>query len=567
MDAKEVIIKSLEAALGGLGVTGIVPEVKLSDKSENGDYYTNVAMRIAGVLHEKPLDIAYKIKSSLDTLDTPDTHGTFQRVDVAPPGFINFTLSKKYLSNIIAGVMADADKFGKTDLLKSEKIMIEFTDPNPFKEFHIGHLYVNIVGESLCRMYEAIGGDVQRVCYQGDVGLHVAKAIFGMQALHDQMPVDSAPINIKAQFLGKAYANGATKFEESDATKQEIYKINKAVYEKDPSIVDLYRKGRTWSLEYFETIYKRLGMKFEHYYFESEVQKIGTDLVREYLKKGIFEESDGAIIFPGKKFGLHNRVFINSLGLPTYEAKDMGLAGVKYKDFAYDKSIIITGQEQAEYFKVIIKALSQINPDLAAKTSHIANGLVRLPTGKMSSRTGDVITGEWLMDEAVGRIQKEFPDMDDVTAEKVGMAAIKFALLKSAIGGNIEFNFDDSIALSGASGPYIQYTYVRTQSVLRKGVKDSGEKIKDIAENDINSEEANLMRHISYYPEVVSIAAEKLSPNLVAEYLFALSQKFNFFYQKHKIGENQFRLDLTMAVGITLKNGLKLLGIETVEKM
>ena len=173
----------------------------------------------------------------------------------------------------------------------------------------------------------------------------------------------------------------------------------------------------------------------------------------KFLKKKVFEESDGAVIFPGKKYGLHNRVFINSLGLPTYEAKEMGLAPTKYKDFAYDRSIIVTGHEIEEYFKVILKALTFTNPSLSEKTLHVSHGMVRLPGGKMSSRTGDVITGEWLLDEAVSRIRRAYPEMDGETSEKVGLAAIKYALLKGTIGRDIEFSFEGSISLTGASGP------------------------------------------------------------------------------------------------------------------
>jgi arginyl-tRNA synthetase len=387
-----------------------------------------------------------------------------------------------------------------------------------------------------------------------------------MQKLADQMPDGSAPLSVRAQFMGSAYALGAKDYEDAERAKKEIHELNKKVYTRfDKKVNELYDKGRVWSLEYFDEIYKRLGTKFERHYFESEVGEEGVKLVREFLKKGVFEESEGAIIFPGKKHGLHNRVFINSLGLPTYEAKDLGLAPTKHRDFAYDRSIIITAREQAEYFKVVLKALSLINHDLAEKTTHISHGLVRLPGGKMSSRTGNVITGVWLMDEAVARIQKEYQDMNHEVAEKVGLAAIKFALLKSAIGRDVEFDFDESISLNGASGPYLQYTYVRTQSVLTKNQKS---KIKNQSSNsNLNNEEKEVLRKLVYFPEVVASAREKLSPNLLAEYLFELSQGFNLFYQKHKIADNPIRLELTQAVGQTLKNGLLLLGIETVARM
>ncbi|HVT00930.1 MAG TPA: arginine--tRNA ligase [Patescibacteria group bacterium] len=567
MTARELIAQSLKQATNKLSDSEVVIEVLPSDKSSNGDYYSNISLRLAGVLKQKPLDIAYKLKEELEK-NLPKS--LVEKVEVAPPGFINVFLSNKALEETIE-VINKSSNFGNSETLKDKKVIIEFTDPNPFKEFHIGHVYSNIVGESLARLAESQGAEVKRVCYQGDVGLHVAKAIYGMKDLVSEMPEDDAPLSNRAQFLGKCYAFGATKYEANEEIKKEINQINKKVYEAtDPDINALYEKGRSWSLEYFDSIYERLGCKFENFYFESQVGVVGIEIVKEFLSKGVFEESEGAIIFPGKKHGLHNRVFINSLGLPTYEAKELGLAPTKYKDFAYDKSIILTGNEIDEYFKVLLKALSFINPELAEKTVHISHGMVRLPSGKMSSRTGDVITGEWLMDEAVSRVQKAYPDMDDEIAEKVGMAAIKFAFLKVGVGRDVEFNFDESISLEGASGPYLQYTYVRTQSILTKNLKlkteneNSGSKNQ---EQKTNSEEHDLMRFLVYFPEVLTQANNKLSPNLVSEYLFNLAHLFNLFYQKHKIVGNKNRLELTKAVGIVLRHGLSILGIETVEKM
>ena len=575
MQIKQLITRNLLLVVRELTKEPIDLAISISEKAEQGDYYTNVALRLAALAQGKlgkHLDVAYKIKEKLE--ETSITSTIVQVIEVAPPGFINFFLSRQYLIDTMSKIREKGAKFGNSDVLKSQKVMVEFTDPNPFKEFHIGHLYSNIIGESLSRLFESQGATVWRACYQGDVGLHVAKAIYGMQKLSSQMPGDSVPLSVRAQFMGRAYTLGSRDYSSNENIKKEIDELNKKIYGQDSSIRELYKKGREWSLEYFDSIYKRLGTRFKRFYFESEVGKIGTELVREFLKKDlpagrqeVFEESEGAVIFPGKKHGLHNRVFINSLGIPTYEAKDLGLAPTKFKDFPYDRSIIITAQEQAEYFKVVFSALSQINPELASKSIHIPHGLVKLPGGKMSSRTGEVITGEWLMDEAVSRVSKAYPDMDSPTAQKVGLAAIKYALLKGTIGRDIEFNFDESISLTGASGPYLQYAYVRTQSVINKYKISNIKNKKNIIEKELNPEELAVLRSLVHFEEIVSESQERLLPNLVAEYLFDLAQKFNLFYQKHKIVGNQFRLELTRAVGQTLQNGLNLLGIETVTRM
>lgn len=582
---KEVIKELFDAAQVSFSVD--VPE-----NSEHGDYSTNAALVLAKPLGKSPREIAGKIKDKFTVHNSQFT--AIDKIELAGPGFVNFFISREKLINTIREIDEKKDAFGKNDRLSGTKVITEFTDPNPFKEFHIGHLYDNIVGESLSRLVQSQGADLKRVCYQGDVGLHVAKSIWGLQKKIQQSGIslddlEKKPLKERANFLGQSYALGATAYEDNEDAKQEIIALNKKIYQKDESILDYYITGREWSLEYFETIYERLGTKFDNYFFESEVGEEGKKLVLGYLGIGVFEESEGAVIFPGERHGLHNRVFINSLGLPTYEAKELALAPAKYEYFPYDISIITTGNEIKEYFKVLLKALSQIRPELAEKTLHISHGMVRLPEGKMSSRTGNVVTGEWLLDEAKNRVverMKESVSQDvhssrftvqggnaDEVAEKVGIAAVKYALLKNGIGGDISFSFDESISFEGNSGPYLQYTFVRTRSILEKSqILNDKFQINplEIRNWKLEIEETNLLRHLVHYPEIVSYAAGVYSPNLVCEYLYQLAQKFNLFYAKHKIvgaDNEQFRLSLTQAVGQTIKNGLTLLGIPTVEKM
>ena len=223
--------------------------------------------------------------------------------------------------------------------------------------------------------------------------MHVAKSLWGMLQLFKQENTSieelaKYDLEKKVEFLGWAYALGATKYKEDLEIKEEITNMNKSIYDKDSSIYDLYEKGRQWSLDYFETLYIRLGTNFDYYYFERNSGEMGLKLSKELLDKGIFEESDSAIVFRGEEYGLHTRVFVNSFGIPTYESKDLGLAVTKYEDYPYDLSIIVTGNEIDEYFKVVLKALSFIRPELSEKTKHISHGMLRLKSGKMSSRTG-----------------------------------------------------------------------------------------------------------------------------------------------------------------------------------
>lgn len=293
----------------------------------------------------------------------------------------------------------------------------------------------------------------------------------------------------------------------------------------------------------------------------------GMMVVRENINK-VFKNDEGSIIFPKEKSGLHTRVFVNSQGLPTYEAKELGLAPWKYEEFPYDVSIIVTGNEINEYFKVLLKALSLIKPELAEKTLHIAHGMVRLPTGKMSSRTGDVITGDSLLnsvrDAVFERSQKE-GRIDEATADVIGVAAVKYSLLKSQVGRDVTFNIDESISLEGNSGPYLLYTYVRCVSILAKSDNPLDGSISQLA-----GDEVVLARILSQFPTIVQMAAKELMPSDIATYLYSLAKEFNLFYEKNKIiGEEREAIRLVMVKNVeqVLKNGLYLLGIKTVDRM
>lgn len=568
MDVKQNIRRAVSDAAQTL--FGETVEIKLETPEDlsHGDYSCNIALQLSKKVGKNPREIAESIKNNMSQIED------VENIEIAGPGFLNFFLTKEYLQKNLAIILSQQETYGSSDVLKDKKVMVEFTDPNPLKEFHIGHLYSNTVGESLSRLFESQGANVWRVNYQGDVGLHVAKAVWGIQKKLEGMSLTidklaEKSLEERAKFLGESYAMGAKAFDD-DNSKQEIIALNKKIYERDPSVYPLYEKAKGWSLEYFDSIYQRLGTKFKRYYFESEAGPIGLEVIKSHMGD-IFIEDQGAIVFPKEKSGLHTRVFVNSLGIPTYEGKELGLAPTKYKDFPYDISVIVTGNEINEYFKVLLKALSMIEPELAAKTNHIGHGMVRLPSGKMSSRSGDVITGEWLLTETKNKLTQAYPDMSPEVAEMLTVGAIKYALLKSGIGQNITFSIEESISLHGSSGPYIQYSYARTQSIL--GNVDAVDNQVKVKLSKIEKEEEALLKYAVHFSEVVEEAAERFAPNLVASYLFELSQAFNLFYEKHRITNAEdtdvknFRVVLTAGVGQVLKNGLTLLGILTPPKI
>ena len=539
-------------------------DVAISANPTFGDYTTNIAMvsvkKVKGF--NNPRLLAEKIVEFLNESD--DIKDVFKKIEVAGAGFINFYLADKYLLDSLKSINSEKDTYGHSDVLKNMRTIVEFGDPNPFKQIHIGHLRNFCIGESFSRLLEANGSGVVRANYQGDVGMHVAKALFGIRhkIQNEQLSINS----LTADILAQAYTYGATEFEKSDEAKEEIKRLNKLVYAEDNEVKELWEKGRGVSLADFEKLYKKIGIKYEKYYFESVTAKRGREIVLENLGK-VFEKDDGAIIYRGEQDGLHTRVFLTSEDYATYEGKDLALAVMKEDDLEPDRSIVLTGNEQAEYFQVMLAALRRIKPEIAEKTEHYTFGHVRLKEGKMSSRTGDVITSEWLLSEAIKKIKENFSEIDNDTSEKIGIGAVKYSMLKYGINSDIHFDFAESISLDGNSGPYLQYAYVRTQSVLSR-IKNQELRIKNIEK--LEKEEDDLLRFLTQFPYMVEKAAVDFAPNVICTYLFELSQKFNLFYQKQKIigSDNEvFRIELTKATGQVIKNGLNLLGIETVARM
>ncbi len=574
-------------------------------KDENwGDYSTSVALKVNSRLNQSPKEIATRIINSFyKSMKEKEIAVLVESLELVPPGFINLRLKTSKLLDEALRAVSEGERYGRQDGLKNKKIMIEFADPNPFKEFHIGHLRNISLGESLVRLHRALGAEVWPVNYEGDVGLHVAKALWGLKKLGfdpQRLKDECLGLDQRVKMLGQAYVEGDKAYEASTEAKKEMAAINSAIYKQDSSqaeLLELWRVGRKISLDHFEKIYRRLGTTYRRYYFESEVAGAGRDLILAHLDDGVFTRSEGAVIFDGEKQGLHKRVFVTGEGYATYEAKDMYLAPLKYSEFPYDFSLILTGSEQAEYFKVVLTALSLVNPDLSSKTVNFPFGMVRLKDEKMSSRKGNVILAEELINEAKNVVRTIIKpeglstEAKEEISETVAVAAVKYSLLKVDAKKDLAFNLKESVALEGNSGPYLQYTYARARSVLRKSkglglkvIRSKGLKpaldLSALRTKDLGSEEQALLRTLYRFPEVVESAALNYSPHLLCNFLFDLAQKFNLFYNNVKIlDENKvtnssfaipnssLRLTLTAATAQIIKNGLYLLGIEAPELM
>ena len=612
---QEKIKNLINETLKNLEIEEINFSVEHPEDLKNGDYSTNVAMKVCGPIskvinnnklgtwtvhgsnqNRNPKELAEKIVNEINTTPSAFSHspltggekpalareglgGFLSKVEVAGTGFINFYLSREFFTESVEEILKQKENFGKNKILDGKKVMVEYTQPNPFKPFHIGHLMSNAIGESISRIVEATGAKTIRANYQGDVGPHVAKAIY--EILKSGFPDNNKSVSEQAHYIGECYVKGNDAYETNEVAKKEIDEINKKIYEhSDIKINEIYDIGRKITLEAFEEIYKTLGTKFDYYFFESEMAKIGEKIVAENTPK-VFEKSDGAIVFHAEKYDpkLHTRVFINSQGLPTYEAKELGLTETKFSKENPDISIVTTAIEQAEYMKVVEKSLQILSPEIAKKMKHVTHGMMRLASGKMSSRKGNVVTGESLLNDSMEVIKEKIKDREFSEEEKnniahlVGVAALKYSILKSSLGGDIIYDFEKSISFEGDSGPYLQYTAVRANSILIKAVNDGpwGISLND-RPYEIPTEITELEKIIYKFPEVVLHAYLSLEPHHVATYLTELASAFNTFYGNTKILDKEnkyisYHLNLVKAFYQTMQNGLWLLGIQIPEKM
>lgn len=547
---------ALAAALEKEGVQD--PQIILEHTADfaHGDYASSVALAFAKQLNTNPRALAEKLVVTMGTI------AGVSKIEIAGPGFINFTLDAKFLFEMLKIGLAHGEAWGQSMQLQGKKVMVEYTDPNPFKAFHIGHLMSNTIGESLARLQEAAGAEVIRANYQGDLGVHVACAIWGIKKLGIH------PTN--ADEFGRAYAEGASAYKENPEAKAEIDAINKKLYDRsDAELNELYDTGRRESLAAFECIYAILGTKFDHYFFESETGPIGKKIVEE--NPSVFPESEGARVFNGEEYGLHTRVFLNSQGLPTYEAKELGLEKLKTELYPDAETLyIVTANEVVDFFRVVKKAMEIVHPEIAAKLVHVSHGMMKLPEGKMSSRTGNVITGESLIKDlaevAKERAAESRADDTEKLAQDIAVAAIKFQILKGGTGKDIIFERERALSVEGDSGPYLQYTHARTHAIVEKA-KNSGVE----AAFDPSASAPELARLIFRFYDVVKRARTELEPHHVTNYLIAVAAAFNSWYAQEQILDGTpaaaHKVALTDITRITLKNGLWLLGIPTPEKV
>lgn len=608
MEKIKQLLKLVISTLYGVEVEA---NVVAAPKDTGADFATNIAMSLTKTLKRNPLEIAEEIRGEL-LRRAESENGVVDNVEVAKPGFINIKLGDGFYRAEIVKYQKDfLDNISQDEYL-DKTVICEFSDPNPFKILHVGHLYTSMVGDAMSRIIEFAGGKVVRANFGGDVGLHVAKNMYALLRHVDRISDEMTPTE-KAELMAESYVEGSTAYEEDEKAKQEIVEINQKIYkiaaageevvakleeeveaseggaksdvEKDLLIAKVYYWGRKASYQYFEDFYRNIGVKFDRYYPESTVAGKGLEVVRRELKNGVYEESDGAVVFKGEKYGLHTRVFINKNGLPTYEAKDVGLIFTKWADYHFDKSVIITGNDIIDYMKVVLKSIEQYAPELSSRTLHITHGQVKLPgKEKMSSRKGnflkavDVIN---LINDELFEVQKNVNSSRGNSSEteqkkvdlKILFGAIRYAFLKYKVGADIIFDVDESVSMTGNSGPYLQYAAVRAQKVLGKIFESQSKQTsKEIAQNSwtLNDFEKSLIKKVMQYKSVLEEAVKELAPSKICTYLYEIAQEFSRFYENVQVVGSDFEVErgeIVLAYLKVLTHGLSLLGIEVPEKM
>lgn len=515
-----------------------------------GDYATNVAMQLAGRLGKNPREIAEQIADSLKGNED------FADVTIAGPGFINIRLTPAALLNLTRQEPLP-NRAGQT-------VVIETNNPNPFKAMHIGHAYNAILADTMANLFAVDGARVHRVSYHGDVGTHVGKSMWAIlkETGGDVAKLEAIKPEDRNKFMSRMYADGSNAAKESEDIKKEVDELAKQSFVlDDPTYKALYDICAKWSFDEIDAIVARLGnIPIEKRYVESETEVPGKKLIKDNTPN-VFKQSDGAYIFEGSKYGSFDNVYIGSHGNGLYGAHDMGLIQLKYADYPnLDESIVVTGNEQGAYFVGVIAASELAIPALKGKLKNYPTGLVKLTTGKMSSRTGDVVEIGWLFDEFGKAIEARGGVADD----EIIAGALRYQFLKSKIGGDVVFDINEAVSLTGNTGSYLQYAHARARRIL--------EKINDgiVLPSEVRDEDRMLVRKLGEYHEVVEQAKRSLEPHHICNYLFELAQEFNRYYEKNQVVGDELeahRAGLVAVYADTLRAGLMILGINAPEKM
>lgn len=567
-------------------------EFQATRKDFEGDV-TMVVFPLVKILKGNPVEIGTKIGNQL-----VEQNSIIQKFNVVG-GFLNLVISDAYYLDFFNAIKLDTS-FGFVNPKANEKaIMVEYSSPNTNKPLHLGHIRNNLLGYSVAEILKASGKKVYKTQIINDRGIHICKSMLAWQKYGNGQTPESTGLK-GDKLVGNFYVAFDKQYKEEikvliteGKSEEEAKKLAPSIIEAqemlrkwesgDAEVVALWKTMNQWVYAGFEQTYKNLGVDFDSYYYESNTYLLGKEVVQFGLEKGIFEKDpDGSVWIDLTEDGLDRKIVLRSDGTAVYMTQDIGTAIQRVKDNPDVGGMVYTvGNEQDYHFKVLFLILKKLGFEWADSLYHLSYGMVELPSGKMKSREGTVVDADDLMKEMTATAQsisEELGKLEGYSEEEkanlyeiIGLGALKYYMLKVDPKKQMMFNPEESVDFAGNTGPFIQYTYARIQSILRKANFDYKE--KTVAKIDLHEKEKELIKQIQLFPDVIQNAAANHSPALIANYTYDLVKEFNSFYQNVSIlGEEDeakktVRVQLSNVVGNTIKSAFKLLGIQVPERM
>ncbi len=539
--------------------------LEIPSEISHGDYAI-ACFRLAKIFKSQPQKLAQEICSSLKI--TP----LISKIEVQG-AYINFHIDREHvLSFTILKILEEKEKYGSSQIGEKKTVVIEYSSPNIAKPFHYGHFRSTIIGQTLCNIYGFLGYKTVAINHPGDWGTQFGKLIYAFKEWGNQKNYEESGIN----YLNDLYVQFHKAAKENPDLEDKAREWFKKCEEGDEEALRLWHDFKEKSLVSFEKIYRRLGVKFDEVLGESFYIDHIPAVVKELEKKKLLEKSEGALIVDLSKYDMPPCLLKKKDGTTLYATRDIATAIYRYKKYLPHHMVYVVGQEQTLHFRQVIKVLELMGHDWANSITHLPFGIVSFKDGKMSSREGRVVLLEDALDQAKERalknVKEKNPDLEnkEVVSEQVGKGAIIFSDLSQKMIKNVTFDWDEILSFEGETGPYLQYTFARASSILRK----SPEKPKTNIDFSVLKEEqeVQLVKSLFYFPDFLELTVKHKEPSILARYLLDVAKNFNRFYLNHKVivsdlKLHQARLSLVAATCQTLGNGLRLLNIETPYEM
>lgn len=506
----------------------------------------------------------------------------YGRVQSQGPYVNVFVSREKATESVLKNILLSPESYGKTNSLSGRKIMIEFSSPNTNKPLHLGHLRNDALGESVSRILKFLGAEVYKVCIINNRGVHICKSMLAYKKFGNNETPES--LGVKSdRFVGDFYVKFAKWASEDPGAEEEAQEMLRKWEAGDPDTVALWKKMNNWAVSGMERTYKRTGVSFDKYYFESDTYLLGKDAIAKGLEEKIFyKDEEGTTWVDLTEENLDKKVLLRKDGTSVYITQDIGTAIQRHNDWPFDQLVYVVGSEQIYHFKVLFLVLKKLGYSWADMLYHLSYGMVNLPEGRMKSREGTVVDADDLIDSlrdmAVEEIkvknrEEAVGDINDV-AEKIALGALHYFLLQVTPSKDMLFNPKESLSFNGDTGPYLQYMGARITSVLKKAEASPSVQGAVSDYSLLNEEyEWELLKLLAKFPDVVDEAGRNMDPSRIALYLYELSKGFSRFYHECPILDeknpvlSKTRLDLAKAVLVVLKNAMNLVMIPFLESM